>query len=87
MMSKIVKSLNSVNSFSKNIIITGCGISLLLCVVGIAIIAYNNIITKEVELYTIGSTMIHTSTILFAQLVIGGLLIDTFSTMMNNRDD
>ncbi|MBQ9267649.1 MAG: hypothetical protein IJ217_05175 [Clostridia bacterium] len=87
MMGKIVKSLNSVNSFSKNIIMTGCYISLFLCMVGILLVGYNNFVRQEVELYNVGSTMIYTAGVLFANVTIGGLIIDFFNTMVNNNDD
>ena len=87
MMSKIVKSLNQVNPFSKKIIVTGCTISLLLCIIGVILVGYNNIVSQQVELYTIGSSMIQTAIVLFAQVVIGGLVIDFFSNLVNNHDD
>ena len=87
MMSKIVKSLNSVNSFSKRIIIVGCSISLLLCVLGMVLVGYNSLKVQQVEMYKIGSTMIHTAGILFAQMVIGALIIDFFGSVVNNHDD
>lgn len=87
MMSKIVNSLNSVNKFSKKIIITGSWIALFLCVAGMILVGYNNIISQKVQLYTIGSTMIQTAIVLFAQIVIGGLIIDFFGNMISNHDD
>ena len=87
MMDKIVKSLNSVNSFSKGIIVTGCSISLILCIIGMILVGYNSIISRQVHLYNIGSTMISTSVVLFAQIVIGALIIDFFGNVLNNHDD
>lgn len=87
MMNKIVKSLNSVNSFSKRIIVTGSLIALFLCIAGMILIGYNTIISQKVQLYTLGSTMIQTAIVLFVQIVIGGLIIDFFSNMVNNHND
>lgn len=87
MINKIVKSLNSVNSFSKKIIIGGCSVALFLCIIGMLLVIYNSITNNEVALYNIGSTMISTSGALFAQMVIGALIIDFFGNVVNNRDD
>lgn len=85
-MDKIFKSLNSINSFSRKIIFYGCLIVLAFCIVGAGIIAYNSLVTREVSLYELGSSMIHTSTVMFAQVVIGALVIDWFNTMIQNND-
>lgn len=85
-MDKIFKSLNSINSFSKKIICYGCVFVLLLCILGACLIFYNNIVTQEVALYEIGSTLIQTSTVVFAQVVIGSLVIDLFNTMIQNNN-
>ena len=87
MVGKIVESLNSVNSFSKNIIKAGCYISVFLCIIGMILVCYNSILKQEFEIYNIGSTMIYTAAVLFAQMVIGGLIIDFFSNMVNNNGD
>ena len=80
-MDKLFKNLNSINTFSRNIIFYGCLIVLALCLVGACIIGYNSIVVHEVELYKIGSSIMHNSTIVFAQVVIGGLIIDWFNKM------
>lgn len=85
-MDKIIKSLNSINSFSKKIIFYGCFIVLAFCFIGASLICYNNAVTQEVELYELGSSFIQTSTVLFAQVVICGLIIDLFNTMIQNHD-
>ncbi|MBO5142567.1 MAG: hypothetical protein J6C46_06155 [Clostridia bacterium] len=85
-MDKIFKSLNSINNFSRKIIFYGCIIVLAFCLVGACIIGYNNLVTQEVALYELGSSMIHTSTVVFAQVVIGALVIDWFNTMIQNND-
>ena len=87
MIGKIVKSLNSVNSFSRKIIIISCAISLFLCIIGIGLVGYNNIFVKQVELYNIGSTMILSAGSLFAHMVIGALIIDFLGNVVNNHDD
>lgn len=85
-MDKIFKSLNSINTFSRKIIFYGCIIVIAFCVVGAGIIAYNSLVTEEVALYQLGSNMIHTSTVVFAQVVIGALVIDWFNTIIQNND-
>ena len=87
MVDKIVESLNKVNSFSKNIIRSGCYIALFLGVIGMVLVTYNNVVAQKVELYNIGSSMIYTGAVFFAQMVIGGLIIDFFSSMVGNHDD
>lgn len=87
MVGKIVESLNKVNSFSKNIIKVGCYISLFLCVAGMILVSYNRIVNQEIGTYTLGSTMIYTAAVFFAQMVIGGLIIDFFGTVIGNHDD
>lgn len=85
-MDKIFKSLNSINSFSQKIIFYGCIFVIAFCIVGAGIIAYNNFFVQEVALYEIGSNMVQTSTVLFAQVVIGALVIDWFNTIIQNND-
>lgn len=85
-MDKIIKSLNSINNFSKNIIKYGSIIVLALCIIGACIICYNKFTVQEVQLYELGSGLIKSSTIVFAQVVIGGLIIDWFNTIAQNRD-
>ena len=85
-MDKIFKSLNSINDFSKKIIFFGCMIVLAFCLIGAGIIAYNSLVVKEVALYQLGTNMIQTSTVMFAQVVIGALIIDWFSNVIQNND-
>jgi len=85
-MDKIFKSLNSINNFSRKIIFYGCIIVLAFCLAGAAVITYNSLVVQEVALYEIGSSLIQTSTTMFAQVVIGALVIDWFNTMIQNND-
>lgn len=85
-MDKIFKSLNSINNFSKKIICYGCLIVIAFCILGAGIIGYNSIVTQQVELYEIGTSFIQNSTILFAQIVIGALVMDFFYHIMQNND-
>lgn len=86
MVSNIVNKLNSINSFSKKIIVVASVVSLILCVTGTGIITYNSNTSSTMMLHTIGSTMIYTSIVLFAQFVIGSLVIDFVNTLINNKD-
>ena len=85
-MDKIIKSLNSINNFSKKIIFFGCIIVLAFCLVGAGIIAYNSLTVQEFALYQIGTNMIQTSTVMFAQVVIGALIIDWFGHVIQDND-
>ena len=85
-MDKIFKSLNSINNFSKKIICYGCIVVLAFCILGAGIIFYNNLVTEEVALYEIGSSLIQNSTVIFAQVIIGSLVIDLFNTMIQNNN-
>jgi len=85
-MDKIFKSLNSINSFSKKIICYGCIVVLAFCIIGACLIFYNSAVTQEVALYEIGANLIQTSTVVFAQVIIGSLVIDLFNTMIQNNN-
>lgn len=87
MVNNIVNSLNSINSFSKKIIVSASIISLILCIVGTGIITYNANTNQTMSLHALGSSMIYTAIVLFAQFIIGSLIIDLFNTIINNNDD
>ncbi len=84
MVNKIVSHLNSINNFSKKIIVFTSIISFVLCACGIGIIFYDASIGSTILLHTIGSTFIYTAIVLFAQFVIGSLVIDFFSAIINS---
>ncbi len=86
MIGKMIKSLNSINPFSKKFIMFGCIPVLMLCIAGVSLIAYNSNFVHEVNLHLIGSSMISTSCVVFTQIVIGGLIMDFFNTLIQNRD-
>lgn len=86
MLKKIFERLNSINSFSKKIIIWGCAFSLILCLMGVAIIEYNNFNLNQFSTYNVGSTMVYTSIVMFAQIIVGSLLIDFFGTLISNHE-
>lgn len=87
MVSKLVSSLNSMNTFSKKIIISVSIISLVLCIVGMGIILYNASCLEVVSLHTIGSTMIYSSVVIFTEFIVGSLAIDFFNMLISNHDD
>lgn len=86
MITKMLKSLNSINPFSKKFIMFGCIPVLLLCIAGVILIAYNSNCAQEVNLYLIGSSMISTSCLVFTQIVIAGLIMDFLNALIQNRD-
>lgn len=85
MLHKICEKLNSINNFSKKVIKGGCTFSFILCMMGVAVVAYNQILLSKIALYKIGTTMIYTSIVAFSQFVIGGLLIDFFGTLLSEK--
>ncbi len=88
MVSKIVNKLNSINTFSKNIIIYVSIISSTLCLSGVAVIIYNMFAEfSRVSLHTLGSTLIYSSIVLFSQFVVGSLIIDFFNAVISNHED
>ena len=86
MVQKIFDRLNSINSFSKKIIKWGCVISFFLCLCGVGIIEYNSMNMNKISTYNIGSTMLYTAIVMFAQIVIGSLLIDFFGQLLSNHE-
>ena len=87
MVSKIINRLNSINTFSKNIIIYVSIASCTLCLSGVAIILYNVLSEfSKVSLHTLGSTLIYSSIILFAQFVVGSLIIDFFNAVISDEN-
>ncbi len=86
-MDKIFKTLNSINGFSKKIIFIASSAVLIACISGICLIAYNSAFVHDVELFEIGSMLIKKSTIVFAQFIIGALIIDWINTTLQNNDD
>lgn len=87
MFNKIIEKLNSVNKFSKNVIIVGSIISIALCLIGFGVVTYNENVIQKISLYTLGSSLIYSSIILFSEFTIGGLVIDLASNVIKNGDD
>lgn len=88
MVKKIVSSLNSINPFSKNIILYASLISFGLCISGVGVILYNIMadFTKN-SLYKLGSSLIYYSITFFAQLILASLVIDFFNNIIKNHED
>ncbi len=84
MVKKIVTRLNSINDFSKKIIVVASIISFALCAIGICLVLCSS---GAITLYMIGSNMIHTSIVLYAQFIVGSLFIDLVNTIWDKRDD
>ena len=57
----------------------------MLCACGVGIICYDASIRSTITLHTIGATFIYTAIVLFAQFVIGSLVIDFFSAIINSE--
>ena len=84
MVGKIVNHLNSINNFSKKIIVFTSIISFVLCACGVGVILYDASIGSTITLHTIGSTFIYTAIVLFAQFVVGSLVIDFFKAVIDS---
>ena len=87
MFGKVIEKLNSINKFSRNIIIIGAIISIALCIIGIGIVTYNENVIQKISLYTIGSSLIYSAITLFSEFTIGGLVIDLASNVIKNDND
>ena len=87
MFNKIIEKLNSINKFSKKVIITGAIISIALCIIGIGIVTYNENVIQTISLYTIGTSLIYSAFTLFSEFTIGGLVIDLASNVLKSHDD
>ena len=85
-MSKIFNTLNSMNNFSKKLILFGSVFVVAFCIMGISIIVYNHAFVDQVELYEIGSTMIQKSIVVFSHVTIGALVMDWFKNVFQNDD-
>ena len=86
MVNNIVNKLNSINGYSKKIIIIASIVSLALCLSGAGIIAYNSFNGSTMAMRTLGSTMIYSAIVLFAQFVIGSLVIDFINALIHNNE-
>jgi hypothetical protein len=74
---KIAKEFNNINSFSKSLIKYGTKISLLLLVLGtLTIILNKTVLNYDDYIEFIGITVIKNSSVILAEVIIGGLLID-----------
>jgi len=85
MLHKIFERLNSINNFSKKVIKGGCTFSFILCMMGMTVIAYNQLYLNKVATYHIGTTLVYTAIVTFAQFVIVGLLMDFFGTLLSEK--
>lgn len=74
---KIQKELKSINNISKSLIKYGSAFSVLLLALGsILLIVSGTIMNHDYTLELAAKSMIRNSTTVFAEVVIGGLLID-----------
>lgn len=87
MMGKILNRLNSINDYSKKIIVYASMLCLVLCISGISLLLYDSNISHSFELHNIGCSTIHAGIVLFAQFIIGSLIIDFFNTLINSHND
>ncbi len=86
-MNKIFEKLNSINKFSKKVIIVGAIISVALCFIGLSILTYNKSFIQTISLYTLGTSLIYSAIVLFSEFTIGGLVMDFAGNLLQNHDD
>ena len=82
-MNKIIATLNQMNSFSKKVILYGCTIVLIACIVSIMLISVNASFIHDPELHNIGTILLQKFTVVFAQVVIAALVMDWFQKMQD----
>ncbi len=85
-MGKIFTALNSINSFSKKMIIYSSCVAIISCIIGICLITVNSAFFHNVELYKVASTLIQRISFAFAQFIIGALIFDWFNANFQNDD-
>ena len=84
-MNNIINTLNSINSFSQKVIFYGCSVVIIAVVTSICMIAVNSTFIHEPEIYDIATKILQKFTVVFAQVIIGALIMDWFSKI--NFDD
>jgi hypothetical protein len=87
MFNKIMEKLNSINKFSKHVIIAGSITSVALCIIGISLIAYNKNVLQTISMYTLGTSLVYSAITLFSEFTIGGLVIDVANNVIKNHND
>ena len=87
MFNKIMEKLNSINKFSKHVIIAGSITSVALCIIGISLIAYNKNVLQTISMYTLGTSLVYSAMTLFSEFTIGGLVIDVANNVIKNHND
>ena len=86
-MNKIFEKLNSISKFSKKVILFGAVLSAVLCLIGFSIVTYNKTVIQTISLYTIGTSLIYASIVLFSEFTIGGLAMELAGTVIKNHMD
>ena len=84
-MNKIITSLNSINSFSKKMILYGCTVVLVACITSICLIAINTAFIHDISLYDIGVTLLQKFTRVFAYVIIAALVMDWFGKIQDDE--
>lgn len=87
MFNKIMEKLNSINKFSKHVIIAGSITSIALCIIGVSLIAYNKNVLQTISMYTLGTSLVYSAITLFSEFTIGGLVIDVANSVIKNHND
>ncbi len=85
-MNNLIKSLNSINNFSKKIIFCVSIIVLLACIISICLIAYNQLFANEAILYNIGTAILKKSLYTLSSFCIVALILDMLDRVFKNDD-
>ena len=85
MLHKVFERLNSMNKFSTKVIKCGCLFSFVLCLLGVCVIAYNQVNLNSTAMYTVGANLIHISIVTFAEVVIASLIMDFFGELLSEK--
>ena len=85
-MNNLIKSLNSINNFSKKIIFCVSMIVLVACIISICLITYNKVFIGEATLYSIGTTLLKKSLFILSWFCIAALSFDLLDRAFKNSD-
>ncbi len=85
-MNNLIKSLDSINNFSKKIILRVSIIVLVACVISICLITYNGLFIGEATLYTLGTTLLKKSLYILSWFCIAALTFDLLDRAFKNGD-
>lgn len=84
LMNNMIKTINSINNYSKKIIFFASVGLVIACSISVCLIIYNATFYNQVELHNIATTLIKKSSTIYTQFIIGAILMDCISKNMND---